>query len=70
MFVGDLNHNVTSEDVSGAFGIFGEVVSTNVVTDFQTGFCKGYGFVHFATAEAQAACLALENHGVQIQVRL
>ena len=45
LFVGNLDFNVTENDLQDAFAAHGTVVEANVVTDRATGRSKGYGFV-------------------------
>jgi len=62
LFIGNLSHNVTSEDLEDLFGQIGEVVSSNVITDRITGRSRGFGFVEMASPEvAQAAIQQLHD---------
>ncbi|MDP8321215.1 MAG: RNA-binding protein [Candidatus Stygibacter australis] len=56
IYVGNLDYQVTSEDLKEAFGNFGEVASVNVIIDRETGRSKGFGFVEMPddTAAEQA----------------
>uniref|UniRef100_A0A1A7YM15 Nucleolysin TIAR n=2 Tax=Iconisemion striatum TaxID=60296 RepID=A0A1A7YM15_9TELE len=47
VFVGDLNPEITTEDVRAAFSPFGKISDARVVKDMTTGKSKGYGFVSF-----------------------
>ncbi|KAM9364668.1 nucleolysin TIAR isoform 2-T2 [Pholidichthys leucotaenia] len=47
VFVGDLNPEITTEDVRAAFAPFGQISDARVVRDLTTGKSKGYGFVSF-----------------------
>uniref|UniRef100_A0AAX7U2K1 RRM domain-containing protein n=1 Tax=Astatotilapia calliptera TaxID=8154 RepID=A0AAX7U2K1_ASTCA len=47
VFVGDLNPEITTEDVRIAFAPFGKISDARVVKDMTTGKSKGYGFVSF-----------------------
>ncbi|XP_014894981.1 nucleolysin TIAR [Poecilia latipinna] len=47
VFVGDLNPEITTDDVRAAFSPFGAISDTRVVKDITTGKSKGYGFVSF-----------------------
>uniref|UniRef100_I3JVP6 Nucleolysin TIAR n=1 Tax=Oreochromis niloticus TaxID=8128 RepID=I3JVP6_ORENI len=47
VFVGDLNPEITTEDVRVAFAPFGKISDARVVKDMTTGKSKGYGFVSF-----------------------
>lgn len=51
LFVGNLAWSVTSEELGEFFSQVGEVLSSNVITDRQTGRSRGFGFVEMATAE-------------------
>jgi len=62
IYVGNLSYEVTSDDLREAFGRFGQVSSSNVITDRQTSRSKGFGFVEMPTqAEAQAAIAGLNG---------
>ena len=45
IFVAKLDYDTTSEDLRHAFEIFGEVSSSKVIFDRDTGRSKGFGFV-------------------------
>ena len=48
-----------------AFGEFGTVESTNIITDRDTGRSRGFGFVEMSSAEeAQAAIAGLDGEEV------
>ena len=56
IYVGNLSHEATEEDLQQAFEAFGQVASVNVIKDKFTGEAKGFGFVEMpAKAEAQSA---------------
>ena len=49
IYVGNLNWNMTSEDLQALFAPFGEVTSAKIVTDkFNNDRSKGFGFVEMA----------------------
>lgn len=58
LFVGNLSWEVTSEDLSGAFGQYGTVVEAVVVADRESGRSRGFGFVTMSTPEEAQAALA------------
>ena len=66
IYVGNLNWNMTSDDLSNLFSPYGEVVSAKIVTDkFNNNRSKGFGFVEMANDEqAQAAITALNGSEV------
>ncbi len=56
IYVGNLSHEVTEEDLKEAFEVFGEVDTVKVIKDKYSGQSKGFGFVEMpAKAEAQSA---------------
>lgn len=62
IFIGSLSYNVAEEDLREAFGAYGQVASSNVIKDEQSGRSKGFGFVEMSVqAEAQSAIAALNG---------
>jgi len=56
IYVGNLSHDVSPEDLRQAFEAHGEVSSANIIKDKYTGQSRGFGFVEMPDkAEAQAA---------------
>ena len=62
LYVGNLSYSTTKETLEKTFGVHGEVVSVNVITDRQTGRPKGFAFVEMSTPEeGEAAKEALNG---------
>ena len=62
IYVGNLSHEVTEEDLKEAFEVFGEVDTVKVIKDRYSGQSKGFGFVEMpAKAEAQSAIEGLNG---------
>ena len=60
IYVGNLPHELTEEELRQAFETFGEVTSAKIITDRSSGTPRGFGFVEMATkAEAEAAIAGL-----------
>ncbi|MHC4665628.1 MAG: RNA recognition motif domain-containing protein [Planctomycetota bacterium] len=56
IYVGNLSHEVTEDDLRQAFEAFGQVESTNIIKDKFSGESRGFGFVEMPSRnEAQAA---------------
>jgi len=56
IYVGNLSHEVTEEDLRQAFEAFGQVEYVTIIKDRYSGESRGFGFVEMsATAEAQSA---------------
>jgi len=72
IYVGNLSYNTTEGDLRTAFASHGEVVSSAVIADKDTGRSKGFGFVEMAdNQQAKAAIAALDGSeidGRQIKV--
>jgi RNA recognition motif-containing protein len=57
IYVGNLSHEVTEEDLRLAFEPFGQVESATIIKDKYSGQSKGFGFVEMASkTEGQAVC--------------
>ena len=62
IYIGNLSHDATEEDVRQAFEAFGEVSTINLIKDKFSGESRGFGFVEMPTrSEADAAITALNG---------
>lgn len=61
IFVGRLSWNVDNDWLAQEFAECGEVESAHVQMDRNTGRSRGFGYVHFTTAEAVEKALALNG---------
>ena len=52
IFIARLNYDTSSEDLQHVFENFGEVSSSKVIMDYETGRSKGYGFVEMDDDQA------------------
>lgn len=59
IFVARLNYKTSSEALQAAFEAFGEVSSSKIIKDRETGRSKGYGFVEMP--DDQAATEAIQK---------
>lgn len=64
VFVKNLDRNVDNKALYDTFSLFGNILSCKVAAD-QEGKSKGYGFVHYETAEAAKSAIEKVN-GMQI----
>jgi cold-inducible RNA-binding protein len=56
LFVGNLPFDLSEDELHELFSVHGQVASTKLITDFNTGRSRGFGFVEMRTEdEAQAA---------------
>ncbi len=62
IYVGNLSHDVTDEDLRQEFETFGQVESATVIKDKFSGESRGFGFVEMPSKEeATAAITGLEE---------
>ncbi len=62
MYIGNLAHDVTEDDLRNAFSEFGEVSSVKIIIDKFSGRPKGFGFVEMPNnSEADQAIKALNG---------
>jgi len=61
IYVGNLSHDLTEDDLRQAFEAFGEVESTNIVKDRVTGESRGFGFVVMPSKEEANAAITGMN---------
>lgn len=65
LFVGNLSYKIGDSDLQQLFAPHGNVVSSQVITDRDSGRSKGFGFVEMGSdQEAQAAMTALNGTAV------
>jgi len=59
IYVGNLNWNMTSDDLQNLFTPYGEVTSAKIVTDkFNNDRSKGFGFVEMSDDEAARTAIS------------
>src|ERR1700741_2186682 len=61
LFVGNLPYSVTSERLSEAFSQFGNVTSSKVIVDRETGRSRGFAFLEMETDEMGSAAMQAMN---------
>lgn len=65
IYVGNLDHEVTEEELRNEFARFGQVTSVSIIKDKYTGQSKGFAFIEMPViAEGQAAITGLKNTGL------
>ncbi len=54
LYVGNISFETTQDDLTQAFGQWGEVASAQIVTDRETGRSRGFAFVEMRTGGDEA----------------
>jgi RNA recognition motif-containing protein len=66
IYVGNLSHDMTDDELREAFEAFGKVASATIIKDKFTGQSRGFGFVEMPDkAEAEAAIDALNEKEIK-----
>jgi cold-inducible RNA-binding protein len=68
IFVGNLDFNVSEDELRNLFATYGQVDRVSIVTDRDTGRSRGFGFVEMANAEEGEKAIAALN-GTQLAGR-
>jgi RNA recognition motif-containing protein len=68
LFVGNINHDATENDLQDHFAAAGKVVSVNIIQDRMTQKPRGFGFVEMGS-EAEAKNAITLFHGKEFQGR-
>ncbi|CCO07906.1 RNA recognition motif domain-containing protein [Desulforamulus hydrothermalis] len=61
LYVGNLPWATKAEDLQEAFSQYGEVFSSRVITDRETGRSRGFGFVEVNDADVEKMVAALNG---------
>jgi|TARA_B100000809_G_C14989034_1_gene477311 RNA recognition motif-containing protein len=61
IYVGNLPYTTQDEDLNEAFSAFGEVESTIVIRDRETGRSRGFGFVEMSDDSSATAAIESLN---------
>jgi cold-inducible RNA-binding protein len=68
LYVGNLDSQITTDDLTQLFAGAGHVVSTHIITDRGTGLSKGFAFVEMENeAEARQAIALYSGHRIHAQ---
>jgi RNA recognition motif-containing protein len=62
LFIGNLSFKATEDNLQELFSQAGEVVSTRVITDRETGRSRGFGFVEMANREEAERAIEMFNN--------
>lgn len=61
IYVGNMNFNLSNEDLFNLFAQFGQVTSAKIINDRETGRSKGFGFVEMENDEEALKAIASLN---------
>ena len=68
LYIGNLPYGIDDQKLEDLFKSIGEVTSAKVITDFDSGRSKGFGFVEMATEEGAEEAIK-ELNGKEIEGR-
>ena len=68
IYVGNLNYNLTPEELEKLFAEYGEVSETKIIKDKQTGKAKGFGFIEMPNS-SEAEDAINELNGAEVMGR-
>jgi len=57
IYVGNLSHTATEEDLRQAFSQFGAVATVNIIKDRETGRPRGFAFIEMANGSEAASAI-------------
>lgn len=58
LYVGNLSFQLEEKTLEDAFAAHGNVKSVKIITDFETGRSRGFGFVEMETADEAESCIS------------
>ncbi len=61
LYVGNLSYQTTEDSLRNHFASFGNVVSSKIIVDRETGSSKGFGFIEMGSDQEAAAAIAGTN---------
>lgn len=61
IYIGNLPFSTTKENLQDVFSQFGDVQSSKIITDRETGRSKGFGFVEMSDSEAADSAILKLN---------
>ena len=68
IYVGNLNYNLSEDELEKVFTPYGEIVSVKIIRDKYTDQSKGFGFVEM-TNDAEAQKAIDELNGTEVKGR-
>ncbi len=68
IYAGNLNYNLSEEELEKVFAEYGEVTSVKIIRDKYTDQSKGFGFVEMAEDEAAQKAIN-ELNGTEVKGR-
>lgn len=61
LYVGNLSYGTNEDGLNTLFSSFGTVESVKIITDRDTGYSKGFGFVEMSSDEEAASAISGTN---------
>jgi len=57
LYIGNISFQLDENSLKDAFANYGNVKSVKIITDFETGRSKGFGFIEMENADEAQACI-------------
>ena len=64
IYVGNLSYNTTEDELRDFFAQYGNIEDLKLISDYQTGRSKGFGFITFASDQEGEAALAANGEEI------
>jgi len=66
IYVGNMSFNTTEDQLRQAFESFGEVSTTNIITDKYTGKPRGFAFVEMPDQNSATSAIRVESRTLRV----
>lgn len=62
IYVGNLSYDTTEDELREFFNQYGTIEEMRLITDYQTGRSKGFGFITFSSEDEGKSALDAHDH--------
>lgn len=65
LYAGNLPNDMSEDELTSAFKVYGEIQSLKIITDRESGRSRGFGFIEMSDNDAQNAIKGLNETDMQ-----